>query len=91
MPEFLEATIQQLCERFNVDSEFLVQCLHESVIEIRETDGHWDLDSGTALRLRQLQRICRAFNVELPVALHLLNLNQRIAELEQEVRLLRGK
>ena len=75
---------------FQIDSGFFTQCLHASVIEIHEINGRLDMGNGTALRLRQLERICRALNVGLPVALLLLDFTERVAELEEKVRLLRG-
>jgi len=84
-----EYALQQLCLRLHIDSEFFMQCLQESVIAIHEIDGDFDLDNGTVLRLRQLERICDTLNVDLPVALLLLELTTRVAELEEDVRLLR--
>ena len=90
MSKYPKTAIIQLCRHLQIDSEFFVQCLHESVIEIHEIDGRLDMDNGTALRLRQLERICRTLKVELPIALLLLDLTNQVAELEEEVRLLRS-
>ena len=89
MPNVPDAVIQQLCERLQVNSDFLVQCIQESVIEIHEIDGHWELSNGTVLRLRQVERICSTLNIGLSGALVLLKLTQKVAELEEEVQLLR--
>jgi len=90
MHEIPEAAIQELSRHLHVAAEFFVECLSESVIEIKEIDGHWDLRNGTVLRLRQLERICNTLNVQLPVALQIFDLTQRVAELEEEIRLLRS-
>ncbi len=90
MSEYPETAIVQLCQRLQIDSGFFVQCLEESVIEIHEIDGQLDMGNGTALRLRQLERICHMLKVDLPIALLLLDLTHRVAELEEEVRLLRA-
>ncbi len=90
MPQYPEIAIIQLCRRLQVDSGFFEQCLQESAIQVHEIDGRLDIENGTALRLRRLERICRTLNVELPIALLLLDFTGRIAELEEEIRLLRA-
>ena len=90
MSSYPESAIQALCQRLHIDSGFFVECVRESVVEIDEIDGRLDLGNGTALRLRQLERICRALDVDLLIALRLLELSHRVAELEEEVRSLRG-
>lgn len=84
-----DAPLKQLCERLQIAPEFFVQCLQESFVEIQEIDGRLDLGNGTVLRLRQLERICVTLNVDVSGAMLLLKLTQRVAELEEEVRLLR--
>ncbi len=84
-----DIALKQLCDRLQINPEFVVQCLQESVVEIHEIDGRLDLGNGTILRLRQLERICVALNVDVSGAVLLLKLTQRVAELEEEVRLLR--
>lgn len=84
-----DTALQNLCERLQIDPEFFVECLRESVIEVHEIEGRLDLGNGTVLRLRQLERICTTLNVDLPVALLLVQLTQQVADLEEKVRLLR--
>jgi len=91
MVKYPQAVVSEFCQRFQIDSVFFVQCLEESIIEIREIDGRLDLSNGTALRLRQLERICSTMNVDLPVASLLLDLTHRVAELKETVRLLRSR
>jgi hypothetical protein len=94
MKKYPEAVIVELCQHLEIERGFFVQCLEESEIEIHEVEGRWDLDGGTALRLRRLQRICDTFDVELPAAKLILDLSERIAGLEEEVyalRIARGK
>jgi hypothetical protein len=67
-----KAAIHQLCVRLDIEDHFFMACLEESVIEIDETEGRLELANGTALRLRRLQRICLTFNVDVPVALLLM-------------------
>ena len=83
MTPYPEAEIQDLCRRLDIDPGFLRDCLAESVIEIQETDARLDLVNATTLRLRRLQRICHTLNVDLPVALLLNDLLQRVANLEK--------
>ena len=90
MKKYPEALIVELCQRLEIGRGFFVQCLEESVIEIGEVKGGWDLSEGTALRLRRLQRLCDTFDVELPAAKLILDLSERIAVLEEEVRVLRA-
>jgi hypothetical protein len=82
-----EKTLDQLAKRFEVDTDFLMECLHESVIEVRGSRADLDLGNGTALRLRRLERICHTLNVEVPVAALLVELTQRIERLENAARL----
>lgn len=42
-----DTALQQLCERLQVDHDFFVQCLQESVVEIHETEGQLDLVNVT--------------------------------------------
>jgi len=86
MAKYSDAAIQQLCERLQLDCGFFMQCLEVSTIEIRETEGHLDLDNGSALRLRRLERLCHTFHVEVPIAELLLSYTHRIAELESELQ-----
>ncbi len=84
-----DIAVQKLCRELQIDSDFLVQCLHASVIEVHETEGHLVLGNGTVLLLRRLERICVTLNVDISGALLLLKLTQRVADLEEENRLLR--
>jgi hypothetical protein len=85
MPEASDPEIQRLCRGLRIDAEFFVECVRESVVEIREIDGRVDLGGGSALRLRRLERLCEALDVELPVALLLLELTRRVDELEEKL------
>ena len=85
-----DTALQQLCERLQIDPEFFVECLQESVVEMNETEGRLDLRNGTILRLRKLERICTTLDVDVSVALLVLQLTQRVTELEEKVRLLRN-
>ncbi len=78
--------IALLCQSLGVESSFLTQCLQESIVEIEEIDDQIDLGNGTVLQLRRLQRICETFNVDLSVALLLLELTNRITELERQLQ-----
>jgi hypothetical protein len=78
-----------LSETLHVERGFLVQCIEESVVEIHEADGRWNLSNGTALRLRRLERLCHVLNVDVPAAKYILDLTDRLAELENEMRRLR--
>ncbi len=85
MPNATEAAIQQLCERLQIDSGFFAQCLQESVVEIHEVNGRWELANGTIIRLRRLERICNTLNVGVTAALLVLDLTQKVTDLEEEV------
>ena len=69
MSKDIPEAIQRLCERLDVDPHVLVVCLEESVVEIAEVNGQLDLQNGTVLRLRRLQRICYVFDVDIYAAL----------------------
>jgi hypothetical protein len=85
-----DAALHQLCEHFQIDSDFFRQCLQESVVEIHEIDGRLELGNGTVLRLRQLERICDTLDISLSAAVLLLELTHRVAELEEQVQSLRS-
>ena len=91
MPKYTETAIHEFCRSLRIDSAFFSECLQESVIEIREIEGRLDMGNGTALRLRQLERICGTLNVDVPTARLVLDLANRIAELEENVRRLENK
>ena len=74
MSSFSQSAIRQLCEHLEIEDHFLAACLEESAIDIDETEGRLELANGTALRLRRLQRICLTFDVDVPVALMLLEI-----------------
>jgi hypothetical protein len=71
MPRPSQAEIHALCESLDIDDDFFVACLEDSVIELYEVEGHLELANATALRLRRLQRICVTFSVDVSVALML--------------------
>jgi hypothetical protein len=86
MPAYPEMVLIRLSESLRVDRGFLTQCIEASVLEIQETDGAWGVSNGSVLRLRRLERLCHVFNVDVPVAKHILDLTDRLAELEEQVR-----
>lgn len=90
MANIPESAIQKLCHSLQIDPEFFVQCLHESVVKIHEVEGRFDLDNGTVLRLRQLERLCLTLDVNVSVGLLLLELTHQVSELEERVRQLRS-
>ena len=72
MPRPSDVAIHHLCENLEIEDHFLLACMEESVIELHEIEGHLEFANGTALRLRRLQRICLTFNVDVTVALLLM-------------------
>jgi hypothetical protein len=86
MPAYPENVIVILSERFHVERGFLAQCIEESVVQIQEVAGEWDLSDGTALRLRRLERLCRTFEIDVPIAKRILELTERVALLEEQLR-----
>jgi hypothetical protein len=48
---------------------------------------HRDLDHAMLRRLRQVQRLCETFEIDPLIAAMLLDLTERIHELENEIRL----
>ena len=91
MSKHSKTTVQHLCERLQVNADFLEQCLSESVIKIHESEGQVELDNGTFLHLRKLERVCRTFDVDVPTAIMLRDLLRRVAELEEEIHRLRKR
>ena len=86
MPEASDPEIQRLCRGLHIDAEFFVECVRESAVEIEEIDGRVNLGNASALRLRRLERLCAALEVDLPVAMLLLELTRRVDELEEKLR-----
>lgn len=87
MPEASDPKIQRLCQVMQIDVNFFVECVRESVVELEEIDDCVHLSNASALRLRRLERLCGALNVDLPVALLLLELTRRVEELEEQLRI----
>jgi hypothetical protein len=56
-----------------IEDQFLLACLEESVVELYEVEGRLEFANATALRLRRLQRICLTFDVDVTVALLLMH------------------
>jgi len=83
MSSYSQKKLEDLCQRLQIEAEFLTVCVEESVIEIEEIGDQLDLGSGSILHLRRLERICHTLNVEPPVAILLNQLMKRIAELEK--------
>jgi hypothetical protein len=80
-----DAILVRLSESLRIEHGFLVQCIEESIVEIREGN----VSNGSVLRLRKLERVCRTFNVDVPTAKHILELTERLAALEEEIGRLR--
>jgi len=72
MPRPSDPAIHRLCEHMEIEDQFLLACLEESVVDLYEVEGRLEFANATALRLRRLQRICLTFNVDVPVALMLM-------------------
>ena len=73
MPRPSEVAIHQLSESLEIDDQFLMACMDDSVIELDEVEGRLEFANGTVLCLRRLQRICLTFNVDVTVALLLMH------------------
>jgi hypothetical protein len=86
MVDATDPEIQRLCGALHIETGFFVECVRESAVEIEEVEGRVNLRNASALRLRRLQRLCGALDVELPVALLLLELTRRVDELEEKLR-----
>lgn len=89
MPVYPDAIVVRLSQSLHVDRGFIIECIEERVIEIREEKGEWSVVEGGTLQLRRLQRVCHTFNVNVPVAKHILDLTDRLAQLEYELSRLR--
>jgi len=73
MPRPSDLAIHQLSEDMEIEDQFLLACLEESVVELYEVEGRQEFANATALRLRRLQRICLTFDVDVTVALLLMH------------------
>jgi len=89
--KYSDASVKTLCQCLEVDSDFLMACLEASAIDIREEENHLRLDNGSILRLRRLERLCHTFQVDVPMAVRILALTQRVVELEDELRTMRSR
>jgi hypothetical protein len=90
MAEVPDDVIQGLCRELHLDVSFFMECVRASAVKIEEIDGKARLGNATALRLRRLERICDALDVDVSVALLLLELTRRVEELEERLRLARA-
>lgn len=89
MPDIPQPEIYRLAERLRLDFNFFSQCLKNEVITMSQDEGYVDLVDGSIFRLRRLQRLCQDFEVGLPIAMLLMELQQRVADLESEIQLLK--
>ncbi len=83
--------ILKLSKMLLVEPQFLEQSIEECVIEIRVTDEEIELDQTAILRLRRLERVCGALEVDVGMAQLILTLRDRVSELEAEIRALRSR
>lgn len=86
MIELPEEVVQRLCRDLHLEASFFLECVRESVVKVEEVDGRARLGNASALRLRRLERICSALDVDVTVALLLLELTRRVDELEEKLR-----
>jgi len=79
-----EADLIELARRLEITTEFLLDCVEYSAVRLVEMEDHVDLKEDSVLKLRRLQRICDAFDVDACVGTMLLDMADHIAELERE-------
>ena len=89
MSRYPKEALVTLCQRLQIETEFFEACIEESVIELHESDGQLVVGNGTTLQLRKLERLCQTFHIDVPTAILLRDLRQRVAELEEEIKQLR--
>jgi hypothetical protein len=82
---YSDKAIRALSKKLRVDQGLFIECVEASVVEIRETDGQLNLSNASALRLRRLERVCQTFDLEVDVAVMILDLVQRVTDLERRL------
>ncbi|MFH2204756.1 MAG: chaperone modulator CbpM [Elusimicrobiota bacterium] len=81
-----DADLLGLARRLDITAEFLADCVEYSAICLVATEERVDLRDDDVLRLRRLQRVCGAFDVDACIGSMLLDMADRIAELERDIR-----
>jgi len=78
-----------LARKLDITVEFLSDCVEYSAVRLVEIEDRVDLQEDSMLRLRRLQRVCNTFDVDACIGSMLLDMADRIAELERDIRRLR--
>lgn len=85
--EPVKADLEALARLFDLNQGFLRQCLEESVVAVERDDaGQAALSAAGLRRLRRIERVAAALDVEPDVAALLVDLSDRVAELEDRLR-----
>ncbi|HVA67042.1 MAG TPA: hypothetical protein VNK24_08990 [Elusimicrobiota bacterium] len=81
--------IADLAAKLGVDADFLERCLEEEIVIEANWIEEGDLPSAAATRMRSLQRICRALDIDEFSASLILELRERLEIMERELDFLR--
>ncbi|MDE2314524.1 MAG: hypothetical protein KGL04_10185 [Elusimicrobia bacterium] len=82
--------IAAVAAEMGIEPEFLEQCLEEEIIFEEHLGAEPRIAAGDAARLRTLHRISRALQVDVFAAEIILELRERLDELERELDVLRS-
>lgn len=81
-----QALAKSLAELMRLDVSFIEQCLSSKTIDAKDAaQGEPELSPLQLARLRRLRRICASFDIDVIAGSIIVDLLERIAELEAEM------
>ena len=78
--------LRMLAALMEIESEFLEECLRYGVVCLEDVPGETQPAPSEAARVRRLQRICRALDIDVYAGSIILDLLDRMDELQGELQ-----
>lgn len=87
MDQRVKGDVEALSRLFHVDQAFLLECVEEAAVALSHDEaGRAELTAAGLFRLRRIERVRAALEVEPDIAALLVDLTDRVAELEARLR-----
>jgi hypothetical protein len=83
--------LEALAVRLELDEDFLLLCVSQGVVRIEELDEDPEvLTPARRAKLRRLQRLCRSLDVDVYAGAIIVDLLERLDEMERDLARLHG-
>lgn len=87
-----EMTLKEICERFFIDAELVIQLVDYGIVEPRGSDcGSWTFSSRSYLRIRKALRLQRDFSLNHPGVALAIELLDKLDSANREIQHLRRR